>query len=338
MAVEDDDSGFTELEFTVEEEDKHERLDSVLTKYLQQAADSEGGIGGLVPSRSKVEGWIEAGCVRLGSEVVTKPAYRVAPGSTIFLVIPPGRALSLEPDASVPLNIVFEDEHLLVLDKQGGLVVHPGAGQPSGTIVNGLLAYLGPQLKQVGDALRPGIVHRLDRGTSGLMVVAKSDTAYQALLAQFVPPRTIKRKYLALTARLPYRLGEGVIDEPIGRHPVHRQLMAVRERGGKEAKTNFRVLEQLNGAFLIELELCTGRTHQIRVHLKHAGAPIIGDPAYSPAASDIPAKARKAVNAFGRQALHAVQLSFLHPITKEEMTLISDAPEDMRRLIEVFRS
>ncbi len=216
-----------------------------------------------------------------------------------------------------PLQIVFEDEHLLVINKPPGLTVHPGAGRPSGTLANALIAHL-PAVRSVGPPLRPGIVHRLDRDTSGLLVVAKTAPALAALQRK-VAAREIERRYLALVlGTLPQ--DAGTVDAPIGRHPHRRTKMAV-VAGGRPATTRYHVVERLPGATLVEARLVTGRTHQIRVHFASLGHPVLGDAVYGRRALRLPA-------APARQMLHAYRLAFDHPFTGARMTFAADLPED----------
>jgi 23S rRNA pseudouridine1911/1915/1917 synthase len=259
--------------------------------------------------------------------------------------LPKPRPLTIEPESGIDFSVVFEDEAILVIDKPPGLSVHPGAGRHSGTLVNALLDYLGQNLRQIGDALRPGIVHRLDKDTSGLMVVAKTQQAFRALVHQLKPPRSMRRRYVALTFRLPQRTAgsthqtesrSGIISLPIGRHPQLRTKMAVVPTG-KQASTSWSVREALDGAFVLDVELSTGRTHQIRVHLSHCAAPIIGDPVYGSLPQTLSPQRKKAVSVFGRQALHAASLSFRHPEDGRSMEFDSPLPEDMQRLIAAFR-
>ena len=218
----------------------------------------------------------------------------------------------------IPLTIVHEDAHLLVLDKPAGLAVHPGAGRAEGTLVNALLHHV-KDLSGVGGVLRPGIVHRLDRGTSGLLVVAKDDQTHRALAAQFAG-RTVEKEYLALVLGMPSPR-EGRISAAIGRHPQQRKRMAVRARGGREALTTYRVEEGLDGAALLRVRIHTGRTHQIRVHLASVGHPVAGDRDYggTRTPSSRRARSRELLAALARPALHAARLSFTHPATGERL-------------------
>ncbi|HQH26632.1 MAG TPA: RluA family pseudouridine synthase [Oligoflexia bacterium] len=341
-----DKSEEADYEFEVPQSGEKTRLDTLVCRLLQEEADAAGGVlpgCGVVPTRSKVAQWIVSGFVQVNYQAVTRSAACAPPGALLSIAVPPARTLVLEPDSTVAIEAVYEDAELLVLNKPAGVVVHPGAGQERGTLVQGLLAYLGDELRQVGDALRPGIVHRLDKDTSGLMVVAKTDRAYQALVRQFLPPRTICRKYLALTTALPVgnsgalREESGVIELPIGRHPGDRKKMGVVTTGGRAALTEWRIVERLRHGFLLELSLGTGRTHQIRVHLQQMNAPIVGDPIYGRPPASLPQALRAAVKSFGRQALHAQKLSFLHPTSGGEVSFVAPIPENMQQLIECFR-
>ena len=233
--------------------------------------------------------------------------------------------------------MVHEDAHLLVIDKPAGLAVHPGAGRPGGTLVNALLLHV-RDLSGVGGVLRPGIVHRLDRGTSGLMVVAKDDAAHRALAAQFAA-RTVEKEYAALVLGVPSPR-EGRVSAPIGRHPVQRKRMSVRARGGREALTSYKVVETLDGAALLRVRIHTGRTHQIRVHLASIGHPVAGDREYGGTRTPPSRRAlsRELLAALKRPALHAARLSFTHPSTAERLTFESPLPADLREVLEGLRS
>lgn len=325
------------IEYEVCEQDIGQRLDLVLTQQLAELLQSV-GICDIAASRSRLKRWIADGLVCVDDEVVTKAGYRVRSTANLITIrVAHGEALSLAADNSVEFGIVYEDAELLVIDKPASLVVHPAPGHYSATLVHGLLAHLGEQLAQVGDSLRPGIVHRLDKGTSGLLVVAKTDTAYAHLRKQFEPPRTISRSYLAVTFRLPKKLESGLIDLPIGRDPNNRKKMSVVETG-REAKTAFRMQRQMRKGYLIECELETGRTHQIRVHLAAHNAGIVGDPLYGQAESNLEPRHRVAVEQLGRQALHARKLSFIHPTTSEVLSFESALPQDLLELIDVLDS
>ena len=310
------------------------RLDKVLADAL--ACDETAQTLGL--SRARVQQLIKEGQVRLDEVVVTDANHRLKGASVACsVVVPP--AIAAEPLAQeIPLHIVFEDEDMLVLDKPAGLVVHPAAGNWDGTLVNALLAHCGASLSGIGGVARPGIVHRLDKDTSGLMVVAKNDFAHQKLTAQFAD-RSLSRVYQALVWGLPHPM-QAEIEGAIGRHPRSRQKMAVVEHGGKEALTSYTVLEAFGTlAALVECKLATGRTHQIRVHMAHVGYPVVGDPLYGSRRS-----VRKdgqgivgLLSAFGRQALHAGAIRFIHPRSGKAMNFKAPLPEDMAALLKKLR-
>lgn len=280
-------------------------------------------------SRSRLQALIAEGRVTSDGRTIDDPSYRVKPGQRFEILIPPAEPAVPEPQA-IALDVVYEDRDLLVVDKPAGMVVHPAAGNPDRTLVNALLAHCGAGLSGIGGVVRPGIVHRLDKDTSGLMVVAKNDAAHAALSAQFAD-RTLSRTYLAVTRGTPPRTGE--VNAPIGRSPRDRKKMAVVERGGKPALTRYRVLRPLGpGAALVECELATGRTHQIRVHMASIGHPLVGDPLYGgPVRGKDPWIA--AMKRFPRQALHAAKLRFRHPADGREMRFDSPLPADLRDLI-----
>jgi 23S rRNA pseudouridine1911/1915/1917 synthase len=245
----------------------------------------------------------------------------------ITVDVPPA-APALPVPQTIPLDIVYEDEFLLVIDKPAGLVVHPGAGNEDGTLVNALLAHCGEQLSGIGGVRRPGIVHRLDKDTSGLMVAAKTDAAHRGLSAQ-LSDRSLSRTYRAIVWGKPVPPA-GRIDAPIGRSPNNRRKMAVLRNGGRDAVTLYSTVTQVGAkASLIECKLMTGRTHQIRVHMAHLGHPLVGDPLYGRARGDGSALAR-----FPRQALHATAIAFVHPIDGREMSFTSTPPADFRALLD----
>ena len=239
----------------------------------------------------------------------------------------------------LPLDILFEDRHLIVLNKPAGMVVHPSAGHPAGTLVNGLLHHC-PDLEGIGAEKRPGIVHRLDKDTTGVLVVAKNSAAHQGLSAQF-KARLVHKEYLALVAGVPDR-ANGTIDLPLGRHGQERKKMAVVGHGGREALTLWRVRERFNGAALLTVILKTGRTHQIRVHCLSMGHPIIGDPVYGQRRSVL-RQARRlpalhdVINAAKRQMLHAHQLRFTHPFSEVELRFEAALPDDMQSTLDALR-
>ncbi|WP_291606098.1 RluA family pseudouridine synthase [Bradyrhizobium sp.] len=329
-------NGGKRLEVTVGGDEGSARLDRVLAARLPEL------------SRSRLKALILEGAVRLGTGAVRDPAYHVGKGDTIIIDVP--EAVPAEPKGEkIALDIVYEDDDIIVIDKPRGLVVHPAAGHETGTLVNALIAHCGTSLSGIGGVRRPGIVHRLDKDTTGLMVVAKNDLAHQSLSAQFADHgRTgeMRRGYLAFVWGVPSRQ-RGTIEAPIDRHPHARDKMAVRP-GGREAVTHWEVRQTFAGrdgkpvASLVGCELETGRTHQIRVHLAHIGHPLMGDAVYGPhfktKASQLGPQAQAALTALGRQALHAYLLVLEHPRSGELLHWESPLPGDLRLLREALAS
>lgn len=286
-------------------------------------------------SRSRVKALIEQGHLRRDGTVLNEPAEPVRPGATYQLELPTPKPAMPQPQA-IPFTILYEDRDLIVLDKPAGLVVHPAPGNEDGTLVNALLAHCGDSLTGIGGERRPGIVHRLDKDTSGIMVVAKTQLANTALTAAFAA-RDLDRTYLALVWGLPHPLA-GDIEGAIGRDKRDRKRMAIVARNGKAALTHYRTERAWGTAVaLLECRLATGRTHQIRVHLAAQGHPLVGDPVYLrrvPAvARSLPDAVRHKLLDFPRQALHAARLGFAHPRTGEPLCFTSDPPPDMVGLI-----
>lgn len=293
-------------------------------------------------SRSRLKALILAGAVAVDGATVRDPSRCVNLGETITTAIPPDEPAEPAPE-DIPLYILYEDDALIVIDKPAGLVVHPAAGNRSGTLVNALIAHCGTSLSGIGGVKRPGIVHRLDKDTTGVMVVAKTDRAHRRLSAQFADhgrSGPLERAYLAFVWGAPDR-PRGRIDAPLDRHPKARDKQAVRA-GGREAITHWELLEKYNDldgkpvASLLSCRLETGRTHQIRVHLAHIGHPLLGDYTYGPGyrtkAGLLNPAAREALGDLGRQALHAHILGFQHPATGAQVSFKSGLPDDLKRL------
>lgn len=300
-------------------------------------------------SRSRAKTLILEGHVAIGGATIVEPKRPVKPGDRFTVTLPPPQPAAPTPEA-IPLDIVHEDDALIVIDKPAGLVVHPGAGTRSGTLVNALLAHCGETLSGIGGIVRPGIVHRLDKDTTGLIVVAKTDHAHRVLSAQFADHgRTgaLERGYRALTWGAPAGFG-GTIDAPIARSKTHREKMTVVKSGGRSAITHYRVEARYGSksspgvAALLDCRLETGRTHQIRVHLTSIGHPVIGDRTYGTGfaskAATLPDPARGLAATFPRQALHAWLLVFEHPETGTEMRFESPLPADMDLLMRALKN
>jgi len=288
-----------------------ERLDRYLADALPEL------------SRTAVKRLIESGDVTVDGDTA-RPAQKVRVGEHVVVHVPPPRPTTLEPE-NIPLDILYEDADILVVHKAAGMVVHPGAGHFSGTLVHAVLAHC-PDLQGVGGELRPGIVHRLDKGTSGALVLAKHDQAIRNLQRQF-KKRTVHKVYMTLViGRL--KPDEGFIDAPVGRHPVHRKRMAVIP-DGRSAQTRWKVLRYLRDEAgrpytLVRVQLLTGRTHQIRVHFSWLGYPLVGDQSYGPTRQPL---------VVPRQFLHARELTLVHPVTEEEMTFTAPLPQDLEAVL-----
>jgi 23S rRNA pseudouridine1911/1915/1917 synthase len=283
-------------------------------------------------SRERLKNLIRSGAVEAGGTALRDPAAKVSGGEALRVAVPePSPAHNEAQD--IPLTIVFEDEHLLIVDKPAGLVVHPAAGNFDGTLVNALLHHCAGQLSGIGGVARPGIVHRIDKDTSGLLVVAKTDVAHEGLAKQFAA-HSIERRYLAIVNGVP-KTSEGVVDAPLARSSTNRKKIAVVADGrGKRAVTHWKRLQVLKDAALVECRLETGRTHQVRVHMASLGHPLLGDPVYGRSGKTH----GKLLNElqFHRQALHAAELGFTHPVTKIRLSFSSPMPPDMQELFNAF--
>ncbi len=312
-------------------DDKGARLDRFLAQKLPQL------------SRTRLKALILAGEVTTSGGTIKDPEYRVKPGESVEVRVPPLRAARPKAE-KIPLDVIHEDKDVIVIDKPAGLVVHPAPGNAAGTLVNALIAHCGKSLSGIGGEKRPGIVHRLDKETSGLLVVAKNDRAHRSLAAQFADHGKsggLQRRYLALVWGVPSPL-QGTIDKPIGRDPRSRVKMSVRT-GGRRAVTHYKVRKIFKGkdgkpvASLLECELETGRTHQIRVHLAKIGHPLLGDETYGKGfqsrASRLSPAAREALKVLGRQALHAYLLGFMHPASGKGLRFESNPPKTLANLI-----
>lgn len=307
-----------------------------LDKALALAAVDVAGGEGL--SRARLQQLMRDGRVVLNGEACTDPSTQAAAGEVYAVTLPAPVEAAPKAEA-IPLSVVYEDADLLVLDKPSGLVVHPAAGNREGTLVNALLAHCKGSLSGIGGVARPGIVHRLDKDTSGLMVVAKNDRAHQVLTAQFAD-RSLSRVYQALVWGVPNPL-QGEVEGAIGRHPRARQKMALVARGGKEALTRYKTLKVFGTlASLVECKLATGRTHQIRVHMESLGHPVVGDPVYGSRRRSH-AKGEKGLVAllegFKRQALHAGEIQFIHPVTGKALKFKAPLPNDLEGLLKALQ-
>ncbi|ASA96280.1 MULTISPECIES: RluA family pseudouridine synthase [Anoxybacillus] len=299
-----------QIQLTIEEQHDGERIDKVIAELNEQW------------SRSQVQQWLKEGRVLVNGKAV-KPNYKCHVDDEVVISIPDPEPLDVEPEP-IPLDIYYEDADVLVVNKPRGMVVHPAPGHMHGTLVNALLAHC-QDLSGINGVLRPGIVHRIDKDTSGLLMIAKNDLAHESLVNQLVN-KTVTRKYVAIVhGVIPHDYG--TIDAPIGRDPRDRQSMAVVENG-KEAVTHFRVLERFEHYTFLECQLETGRTHQIRVHMKYIGYPLAGDPKYGP---------RKTLPIDG-QALHAGVLGFHHPRTGEYLQFEAPIPHEFERLLDMLRN
>ncbi len=317
------------LSFEVSQEAAGERLD----RFLAQSAQDL--------SRTRLKALVEAGEVRVDGVVALDPARKLTSGAVVTLAPPPPEDAEIA-GQDISLDVVFEDEHLIVVNKPAGLVTHPAPGHPNGTLVNALIHHCGASLSGIGGVKRPGIVHRLDKDTSGLIVAAKTDAAHKGLAELFADhgrSGSLVRGYAALVWN-DFAARSGTVDAPIGRHPHSRERMAVIARG-REAVTHWRVEEELGLAAWVRCRLETGRTHQIRVHLAHIGHPLLGDSLYGAGfktkANRLDPAARYALDALNRQALHAQTLGFEHPVTLTPLSWERSPPQDFLNLAMALR-
>jgi 23S rRNA pseudouridine1911/1915/1917 synthase len=313
-------------EVTAATADGGTRLDRLLAQHLPQL------------SRSRVKALVVAGQVTADGATISDPSHRVKPGQNLVITVPDARPAKPQGQV-IALDIVHEDADLIVINKPAGMVIHPAPGNPDKTLVNALIAHCGASLSGIGGEVRPGIVHRLDKDTSGLIVAAKNDLAHRALSAAFAT-HDIERAYLAIVWGRPVPAA-GEIGGNIGRHPTDRKKMAIVARGGKAALTRYRVLRSLGAAAsLVECRLATGRTHQIRVHMAAIGHPVVGDPTYgrmtAARSSVLSDGTRRTVQDFHRQALHAYLLGFRHPTTQKPVRWEAEIPSDMIDLMKVL--
>lgn len=301
----------SELSFVVEEKDINQRLDVYLVSQIDTL------------SRSHIQKKIEENKI-LVNQKATKSNYKLRLSDEVKVMIEDPQPIEILAE-DIPLDILYEDAHLIVINKKRGMVVHPAAGNYTGTLVNALLAHC-DDLSGINGEIRPGIVHRLDKDTSGVMVAAKSDIAHLSLAEQ-IKEKTATRKYYAIVHGN-IKEDEGVIQGAIGRHTTDRKKMAIVFEGGKDATTKFKVVERFGEYTLVECKLLTGRTHQIRVHMTYIGHPVLGDPKYGMAKSQFK---------IAGQALHSANLEFVHPITKEKLFFTAPLPDDMEKILKVLR-
>jgi 23S rRNA pseudouridine1911/1915/1917 synthase len=298
--------------FEVQQENSNERLDIYLTRQIPNM------------SRSHIQKLITGGLVTVQGKPA-KANYKIQPDDTVAVTVPDPEPVEIVPEA-IPLDVLYEDADVIVINKPRGMVVHPAVGNYQGTLVNALLEHC-HDLSGINGDVRPGIVHRLDKDTSGVMVVAKTDRAHIELAKQ-IKDRVAGRKYIAIVHGN-LKAEEGLIDAPIGRHPTDRKKMAVTFNHSREAKTKFRVTQRFGNYSVVECRLMTGRTHQIRVHMAHIGHPVVGDPKYGP---------KQAHFAISGQALHSAELTFFHPVTGETMVFAAPLPADMQAIINQLKT
>ena len=299
----------TKNEFLVEENDAGKRIDSFLAECIDDI------------TRNAVQRLIEDSNVSINGKVPSKN-YKLKTGDTITVVIPDPKLPEARPE-NIPIEIIYEDDDLLVVNKPKGMVVHPAPGNYEGTLVNALLYYCGDRLSGINGVLRPGIIHRIDKDTSGLLIVAKNDNSHR-LLAEQIKEHSFTRKYRAVVYGN-LKDDEGTVNAPIGRHPADRKKMTVTLKNSREAVTHYKVLKRYQGFTYVELTLETGRTHQIRVHMSSIGHPVAGDPVYGP---------KKVITSLGGQCLHAFYISFVHPVTGETLSFSSELPDYFTKFLD----
>ena len=312
---------------------KGSTLSSIITGTTANSARLDKALADATElSRARIQTLISEGRVELDGKPANSAKSKVAQGTAFRITIPAATEPEAQPQ-NIPLDVAYEDDHLIIVNKPAGIVVHPAAGNPDGTLVNALLHHCAGQLSGIGGVARPGIVHRIDKDTSGLLVIAKSDAAHEGLAAQFAE-HSVHRRYLALCGGHPSP-NKGRVDARIGRSDQNRKKMAVLDphaSRGKHAVTHFKTLERLASSALIECRLETGRTHQVRVHCASIGHALLGDPLYGKTPK--PLKSLLSKLQFTRQALHAAKLGFLHPISGETVRFCADLPQDMQELID----
>lgn len=314
--------------------------DSAIQELVTIPAEMAGwrldrALAALLPtySRERLKALISSGQVESGGLLARDPSAKAKEGTSFSVAVPPPTPAHNEAQ-DIPIEIMFEDDHLLVVNKPAGMVVHPAAGNYDGTMVNALLHHCNGRLSGIGGVARPGIVHRIDKDTSGLLVVAKTDPAHEGLAAQFAK-HSIERRYAAIVAGMP-KSGSGTVDANLARSSTDRKKIAIVSVGrGKRAVTHWRLLETLKQAALMECQLETGRTHQVRVHMASIGHPLLGDPVYGRSRAEHRDVLRRLE--FERQALHAARLGFVHPVTGGALTFDSPIPSDMQRLLSCLR-
>ena len=318
------------IKFQAEEKDKNQRIDKFLSDKISKTNQNI--------SRTRIKNLIEESAILINEKICQDASYKIKGDEVIEINIPDPKPTNLIPK-KIPFEVIFEDEFMMVINKPHGLTTHPGNGNHQETLANALLEYCGDNLSGINGVLRPGIVHRLDKDTSGLMVVAKNDLAHQSLAKQ-IQERTLKRNYLALCSKVPKPL-KGKIKKNIDRSRINRLKMTIVQNGGKEAITNYEVKEIFqNGLFsLVECKLETGRTHQIRVHMASIGHAIIGDQLYGNRgkfSKDLPENIKNALEGLKRQALHSYKISFFHPKTSREMDFEIPFSDDINYLYKIF--